>query len=224
MSVPGGLYSTLISGATPFSGSYLQYASSGVQQASYTFAAQNIGVADTSRMIVVAVSASTTSTSSSSCTIGGIAATKLAEVAAAVSGHYQMSTIYAAMVPIGTTANVVVNYPTNNYFCAISLYRLVGMSSVAAYATNTKASVSPYSTTLNVPANGFAIGCSSTNNGSSATTWSGLTLNYDILLSTERASAASASFVSAVTPLTITATIASGTDAGALAVASFKGN
>jgi hypothetical protein len=57
MSVPGGLYSTLISGATPFSGSYLQYASSGVQQASYTFDAQNIGVADTSRMIVVAVSA-----------------------------------------------------------------------------------------------------------------------------------------------------------------------
>lgn len=221
MDVPGGLCSTLFGGATPFGGQYLQSAGDGTQATTYTFANQNLGAADASRMIVVAVMAATTVTAASSCTIGGVTATKIAELSAAVSGHYQLSTIYAAMVPSGTAGDIVVGFSQDQYSCAISAYRITGRTTAAAFATNSSGTATPYSTTVNVPAPGFVIGCVSINSGASATSWTaGVTADADAAVGS-RYSSASASFSSAVTGQTVSASNASGTDAGAFVVASF---
>jgi len=208
-------------GKSNFTAAYLQSASINSQQSSYTFAAQNLGAAASSRMIVVAVMSTTTVSAVSSCTIGGVTATKLKEQVAALSNHYQLATIYGAMVPNGTTGDVVVGFSQNQFSCAVSVYRLTGKTSATAVTTNSTATASPYTTTLNIPENGFVVGCVSINNPGSSTSWTvGLSKDYDVA-STGRFSSANASFANAVTGQTITATNASGTDAGAFVVASF---
>ena len=208
-------------GKSNFTGAYLQSANTNAQQTVYTYSAQNLGAAASSRMIVVAVMATTTVTAVSSCTIGGISATKIKEQVATVSGHYQLATIYAAMVPSGTTGDVVVNFSQNQYACAISVYRITGRTTAAAYATAGAATASPYSTTIEVPGPGFVIACNSVNNAAASTVWSaGVSQGYDVS-STGRFGSASASYASSVTSQSISASNSGGTDAGALAVASF---
>jgi hypothetical protein len=65
---------------------------------------------------------------------------------------------------------------------------------------------------------------SSTNSSSAVTTWSGLDLNYDAALALTRASCASRTFTSAVTPQTITMTNTGAGDEQAISLVSFSGN
>jgi hypothetical protein len=209
-------------GKSYFNGSYLQSSNINLQQTVYTYTSQNFGAVDSSRMIVVAVMATATVTAISSCTIGGVSATKIKEQVSTVSGHYQLATIYAAMVPSGTTGDVVVNFSQNQYGCAISVYRITGRTTASAYATAGVSSVSPYNTTINIPGPGFVIACNSVNSASASTVWSaGVSQNYDVVNAAQRFGSASASYASSVTSQSISASNSGGTDAGALAVASF---
>jgi len=141
---------------------------------SKTFSSVPIGNATYDRMVVVCVKGDGGGGQPTSVTVGGISATSIVAVA---SGP-QYNSIWAAIVPTGTTANIVVNRSNDPDRQGISVYAVYGKTSVTASATASDI-VNPYTQSITIPSRGVAIGCGLTGNGTGSSSWTNLTEDYD---------------------------------------------
>lgn len=194
--------------------SFLQATSSTTNAATYTFSSQNLGTADSARKIIVAVEARINSSTPTfdSATIGGVSAS-IAKSAFRTNGTTSsICALIVADVPTGTTGDVVVNYSASCDRCAIQMYRAVGVDSSTPTDTAEATTGDDPTTSIDVPAGGFAIACAIMNNtGSSQITWTGLTEDHESAPeSSSVVGSASDEFASAQTAMTVTTTWSTG--------------
>jgi len=182
---------------------FLQGAGDASDLTTYTFASQNLGTADANRYIIVcAQGRAATDRTISSITVQGISSSAI--VSTNNGGNAIGIAIFA--VPTGTTGDIVVAYSDTMLRSAIQVFSVIGVDSTTPHDSGTSTAASP-TYDIDVPAGGFAIGTAvaGTTGGH---TWTGLTANYsEITESAFRASAASESFVSTQTDLTVSVSV-----------------
>jgi hypothetical protein len=201
---------------------FLDSAATDTNQTSYTFAL-TFGTAAASRklLLVFATRTEGTSVSASSATIGGVSAAKVTEAQTGTASGSKYVVMYIADVPTGTSGNYVVNLSgSGGGMAGIAVYRITDLSSSTAFDTMADQNEDPLANTLDIPANGFAVGVSAIASGS-ANAWTGLTENVDTDTQTTlmRFGAASASSMTVETERAIECN-GGGTD-GCIAAASF---
>ena len=91
----------------------------------YTFSAMPIGTAEANRRVIICVGQRSTNPVVSSMTIGGVAATQ----DASVNSSFNEAEIWSAVVPTGTTADVVVTFAAAQARCLIEVYTIHNISS-----------------------------------------------------------------------------------------------
>jgi hypothetical protein len=96
----------------------------------FTFSSLSFGDAASDRYIFVWIGSSGSNFPLPTVTIGGVTATHLYNV----NGNPSLA-LYGALVPMGTTGNVVVTFSATQSFCSCSVYRLTGLTSLSAMAT-----------------------------------------------------------------------------------------
>lgn len=106
---------------------------SGGNLSSRTFNNVPIGVATSDRIVIVCTAGYRATSFTNSVTIGGIAATT-----GGSAGSQDSVGIYYAVVPSGTTANIVVNSSTNVDTLGIAVFSLYGASSPTPIATSSQ--------------------------------------------------------------------------------------
>lgn len=161
-----------------------------------------------------------------SVTIGGISASNVAQTFNSAGANYTLMYMWVANVPTGTTANIVVTYSASiDRADGVQVWSAYGLSSTTpvASASSLSTTVSPLS--LNVSAGGIVVAStwSFTPVVSPPCAWAGVTANGDILTDPSGAqlmSAASANFVPAASPRTVSCTYnaTSGFEPAALSV------
>lgn len=189
-------------------GSFLQSAVSTSDLTTYTFSSQNFGDAASDRYIVVAITSMSVSGGTiSSVTIGGVSASIDAQVTNS-SSNYTVSGIAKAIVPTGTSGDIVVTFGAEQLRAGIGVYRLLGISSTPTDTdTSTAADPKGY---LDIAAGGYAIAVAYTAETATATWYkkltNGFTERYDEDLegAGSRQSGASEGFVDAETNMDIT--------------------
>lgn len=134
----------------------------------YTFTARAIGAADIGRRIFVAATSSATSINAhvSAVTIGGVSATIHAEAGNTGNTRNGVVAIASAIVPSGTTADVVVTHTADLGVllgCHISVYRATGLVSGTPFDTATTDNAG--NLLLDIPVRGFVIACAATVSG-----------------------------------------------------------
>lgn len=143
----------------------------------------NIGTASSVRLVVALVTARNGSGTPdiTSVTIGGISAAEVHKETAYNSG-VALSAIYAAIVPTGTTASVVINYDSSMQGSAVVLASFSGFSGINIGSANgsavTTSSTTASATGITTPAGGvkFAV-CAS--EASTTTTITNASERYD---------------------------------------------
>jgi len=196
---------------------FLQRTEDTSDAASYTFTSENFGAANAARRILISAQTVHTAAAAFSClgttSIGGITATVHtgAEIShqpggsGAVAAH---TCWFSAVVPTGTTGNVVVNYSESTFRCIIGVYRVVGLVN-GSPTTEQTSSASPGSLTLNIPANGFGVGALCSNTGTT-TAWTGLAnKDHDALTEGSPYTGASESVPGGAASRVVTATMTS---------------
>jgi hypothetical protein len=163
------------------------------------------GTAAADRMVVACIKLDGASGPATAVTIGGVSATEI--VACNQSDQYL--SIWAAMVPTGTSGDVVVTFSGSAGRSVVSTYAVYGRSNVTAHATVTDVA-SPFSQNLAVPAGGVAIGALE-NSAMASATWTGLTEDYDNTVSTGRGMSTASAASAAASTITVAATPSGGT-------------
>lgn len=161
---------------------FLQFTEDTVDATTFTFAGQNLGAADVTRRIVVAVTwgdAATPATLSSA-TIAGVAATIHIQLAGALQGR---CALISALVPTGTSGSIVINLSGGTPDrCAIGVYRAINETVAAPHATasDITATAGLFTTTINIPASGWVVAVGAPNVAVTPTneTWVGVTETY----------------------------------------------
>lgn len=199
----------------------------------YTFSGKALGAAHTNRKIVVHITFEDTSDAGStisSVVTGGISAGIVSDgstsaISDSGSGDTEISALYIASVPTGTTGDVVVTLNEAVTNCSITIYRLINAATTAYHVqTDNTVTTNALSVSLNIPGFGAAVGGVHFLTGGSpaTTTWTGLTEDVDGTVEADVSrSSASGRFASAQTGRTVTATASTGVE-GALVAASFK--
>lgn len=179
----------------------------------FTFTAVPIGVASADRIVIIALMYQAVG-AIASMTIGGISAAKVANVANGTS----LVDFWAAAVPLGTTANVVLGSGsgTNPRLC-ISSYSLYGVLSPTPFATATDIT-SPYNAALSFGANCVAI-AAFLNAATTTETWTGITEDVDAINSNVNYSSASAQDLNTSVAINVTP---SSVSTGALVAAAWS--
>jgi hypothetical protein len=192
----------------------------------YTFSARALGVAESTRRIAVGITSniSTNGRTISSVTIGGVSASEVV-FARYDNGNSNIAAIWIASVPTGTTGDVVVTFSAAMGYCTIDIYRLLNASATAYHtATDITATANALSASLNLIANGAAIGVF-INGGTTAvrtTTWGGITEQTDRVVELNLSASTAANTTATTQTLTISATASGTIDRFALALASFQ--
>lgn len=163
--------------------------------ATYTFTAKPIGTAGATRRVVVA--AGTRTGEPTTCTIGGISATL-----DSISGSGNRVAYFSAVVPTGTTADIVVNLVAAGTRCAIDVWALTSGAFVTNSGSGTNGGVINQTTQV-----GDAVLGVSYENGTvgSLATWSGLTERSDRTVESDMSQSA-ADTIAVGTTTTISAT------------------
>ncbi len=145
----------------------------------YTFSSQAIGAAGSDRTIVVATNGEGGGASRyvSTLTIGGVSATKI--VSSLSENLYWPCEMWKAVVPTGTTADIIVTWDSNMSECGLGVWDVRNMGGVFSSGTD---STDPGNTTLWIPAGGVGIGSMKSGGGVASYTWTGLTKDYDELV------------------------------------------
>jgi hypothetical protein len=147
----------------------------------YNFTSVSLGAAASDRRVVVVVTGwrdGSTSSVPTSITIAGVSATIHAS-AAGVSGVTPSLVIASALVPAGTTGNIVVAYPNRQLGCILHVYTLTGYAS--ATPVETDAAQANSATSISVDTNvedgqvGLVASCQYHNGGTSNATWTNAT-------------------------------------------------
>lgn len=187
----------------------------------YTFSARNFGDGQQDRYIAIAVALAVGSSARtiSGVTIGGVAATQAVAISNNTFANTKSTTgIFIALVPNGSSGDVVVTLSGGASACGIGIFKITGLSSTTPYATNVNNSGQNQSLSVNVPANGVVIGVQE---APTATGWTGLTAAYSDATTMSRASSGGyGAFVAAQSPLAVTA-IAGGNLAHSSVIASW---
>jgi hypothetical protein len=167
----------------PKAATYVTSVSDGTDLTTYSFSAVDLGSTDLGGYSVIAVHASGNNTGAiSSVTVDGNAATELVKVSgsttAAVAGFY----IYPAASL--SSANIVVTMGALKSRCAISTWRVTGISSTTPFNTASAFSdnsVNTSSISINTTAGGILIASVIRGGAQSGTTstWTGATEAYD---------------------------------------------
>ncbi len=147
----------------------------------YTFSAQSFGPESSDRHIIVTVVSrkSGASTTISGITIGGVTATIVRQVTNTVT-NTDVAGIAIASVPTGATGDIVVTFGATMVRCAIGVYIARNLTSITSSDNDSSTAADP-TVTLDIPADGFAIGVGLTAAASSAA-WTGLNENFDSTL------------------------------------------
>ena len=160
-------------------------------QSSYTYNAKDIGTASSDRVVIVGITAHDGSGSKdiTSVTIGGVSATKLSNGDDA-SGVCSCD-VWAAVVPSGTTADIVFNLATSATKSAIVWGVAYGLrdqlTPVDTLVVNT-ASTSPLAGNIDVSAGGFVFGIVTVQNTVATYTMSGVSEDSDQTIGTSNGS------------------------------------
>lgn len=191
----------------------------------YTFTAAAIGSAAADRCVVVGVGGvNGSSRTISSVTIGGVSATSIAFVEGSGGGAFVPSGLFAAVVPTGTTGDVVVTYSGAASRASIGVWAAYNVVACTTPTDTVTSVANPQTGLIDISAGGIAIGYSHVFGAGSPTfTWTNLTENFDevVGVSAGSQSGASAQFAGAQTNLAITATPTAFT-AAAMVVGSFR--
>jgi hypothetical protein len=149
------------------------FASDETDLGTYTWSGRNflIGAASANRLVIAGVTSrfGTTGATATSCTIGGVAATKVDEVINITGGAETIQTIWVAAVPTGTTATVSAVFSTTMIRASCDLWTATGDSAlptIGQHANAQGAAATATTSAITVPARGGAIAFSSTVNGS----------------------------------------------------------
>lgn len=168
--IPGGATPTLTFVGCTFNNTNL---------GTYTFAAQNVSTAGANRHTIVGVIAtdSATSFNVSSLTIGGDAATEVADQGGTGLGD---AALYIMANAADTAEDIVVTWSESVSNTAICVWAAYDLSSATPVGTNTAFDTAAAAMTLsvNTSANGIAVGVCQSSNGASFT-WTGLTERAD---------------------------------------------
>lgn len=144
---------------------------------SWTFTAQNIGVASAKRyVIVVALVRDAGSQSISNITINGAATTVLASRGSA--SYFGAIRISSAPVTTGTTANIVVSVTDTSNAIAIAVYTCEDISSFTPVGTVNVTENDP-SETIALSDGGFVLAAAWNGSAGASVTWTGLTEDAD---------------------------------------------
>lgn len=161
---------------------FLQFTEDTVDSTTFTFAGQNLGAADVTRRIVVTVTWGDAATAAtlSSATIAGVAATIHIQLAGSIAGR---SAIISALVPAGTSGSIVINLSGGTPDrCAIGAYRAINetVATPNATAQDLTATAGLFTTTINIPADGWVVGVAAPATALTPTneTWVGVTETY----------------------------------------------
>lgn len=139
----------------------------------YTFSGRSLGVAAPDRTIVVgAVGAGAAARTVSSVTVAGISATIQVQEGSATGATTCLAT---ALVPTGTTGDIVVTFSGGVVRAAIGIWRARDANVIVDTGTST---ADPSTDTININAGGAVFGAAITNAASSYS-WTNLTELYD---------------------------------------------
>lgn len=186
----------------------------------YTFADRAIGTASSTRLVVVGVVAvNNAGIDISGVTIGGSAGTLVAKDA---SGE-TVSGLYQRVVTSGTTAEIVVTASTTGQACGIAVWAIDDYSSSTATDTDANNGADPMTDLLNVSAGGVALAVAGCVGGDSAS-WTGLSEDVDSVFNGSNGifTAASSSFATAQTNLTIGPDFAGSNNNQSIAMAAWR--
>jgi len=136
-----------------------------------TFTAVNIGTAVSNRVVVITFT--NAGVIATAMTIGGVNATKAVEESSRVSSLQ----IWYATVPSGTTANVVISFPSNPTNCILVAGNFNSGASTTPANTQTGQSALSNTQVLNttIPTSGFGVMGIVTLNGVETPTWINMT-------------------------------------------------
>lgn len=198
------------SGLSEFS--FIDSASSGTNATSYTFSSKSFGTAHANRVIVVGVLSYCSGSSHviGSVTIGGVSATQIRRSDSDVQG----SAIWAAVVPTGTTGDIVVDgSPDTLDWCAIGWWRMVTGNGITSYAT-AQNRTDPIDIDVNTVAGGAVTAVAMSTSGSIS--WTGPTEQFNTTVESDPYSGAHTYPTTAQTPMNIAASV--GADGAGTAV------
>src|SRR3990167_7975156 len=199
---------------------YTDVVADNTAKTTYTFSGRSISTASTDRKIVVSVVSqdALNNPTISSLTIGGISASQVVSLSGTPSSNDYLAALWQATVPTGTTADIVVTFTNPSSNCGIGIWAVYGAAAGAADTGSSAAD--PAAVSLDIPADGIAIGAHQ-GSASPSFTWTNLTENFDGNVSgTINHSGASASFTSIQTNLTITSDQSAGATTDTMVVAS----
>ncbi len=189
-------------------------------QTSWTFTGTSIGTASADRLVIVAVAYINTAATSATCTIAGGSATEITGCAIRSTGGGSTEIqfkMFRRVVASGTTATIVVNTGTATG-CFIGVWSAYDLRSTTEVDTSRdEAAGTSVVLDLNVSAGGVACGYAVVPN---AVTWTGLTEDFDTVVSIRHTGASKAQSLTA-SPLTARINTSPGT-AGIGCAASFR--
>ena len=200
----------------------------------YTFSTQALGAAHSNRRIAVFISGSAAASGRtiSTVTINSASAAVVSDGVTSASADggggstTRLSALWIATVPTGTTGDIVITFSGAVERCAISVYRLLNTGTTAHHVANdTTITSNAFSTSLNIPGSGAAIGGVAADGNSAARTWTAtnITENVDATIEGNHTySTASGFFTTPETGRTITFTASGALNDGAMVTASFR--
>lgn len=186
--------------------SYLGSNSSITTATTYTVTAAALGTAATDRRIIVAIAGANSTRTISSVTVGGVSAT--INIQSTASADNNVVAIATALVPTGTTGDIVVTYSGSQAAHQVGWWSATGLTSNVAIATGSNALADAGQSgtiTLTSVAGGFFIGVAGSS-GTGTTTWTNATERYDF---SAARSSSGADALTTGTSIAVTATLAS---------------
>jgi hypothetical protein len=152
-------------------------------QTVYTFSDVDIGQAQDDRRIIVAIHSIQTSESSiSSVTIGGVSATIHVNVNSVSTTNDTDVAIASAVVPDGTTADIVITHSASRDMCFVGVWSLYGETGSSPHATASDTSLTGLTleASIDIPEGGALIAATMAANLDGRVTWSAtISENYD---------------------------------------------
>jgi hypothetical protein len=171
------LHVSALQGPPSTSGTYLSSFTEGTNATTFTESGVAFGAAASNRRIVCAIASDGGSTGNiTGCTLGGVTAT--AHVIGTMDGE-RTAAIFSAIVPTGTTGDVVVVHASSKGSCASSVYRLINAAIVDTATVSNVASAAS-SLAITPTAGNFAVAVMGSSASSRTYTWSAnMTEDFD---------------------------------------------
>lgn len=144
-----------IAGGTPFSIAKTADLSDTVGGTTVAYSG-SIGAADTTRVVIADISSRGPNAviGVGNVNLCGVTATAVVQSGATNSN---ISEIWKAAVPTGTTCSVSITYPNSTLRSVVSLYSMIGQSGGAPVTASTIVNANPLVVTLTIPSGGFVV-------------------------------------------------------------------